>query len=99
MLPDIERLIARELTRHGACTLERLVQQLRTCTWNQVFMAVDILSRRGAIILRPLPRFQYLVSLASTGSNGVRHVVPITAANKSLGIAAIDQVMNTEGCR
>lgn len=101
-LADIEGLITRELTRRGACTMEALAQQLTTCTWNQVFMAVDILSRKGTIVLRHLPRFQYMVSLASTGSNVFRHVVPIAAAqagNVSLGLAATDQVMNKEGQR
>jgi hypothetical protein len=83
-LADIEGLITRELTRSGACTLEVLAQQLQTCTWNQVFMAVDILSRKGAIVLRPLPRFQYMVSLASRGSNALRHIVPITRGEEIL---------------
>lgn len=84
-LTDIEGLITRELTRRGTCTLELLAQRLQTCTWNQVFMAVDILSRRGAIILRPLPRFQYMVSLAGTESNLFRHVATVTAAEGLLG--------------
>ncbi len=82
---DIEELIARELTRRGACTLELLAQRLQTCTWNQVFMAVDTLSRKGAIVLRPLPRFQYMVSLASTEPNVFGHAVPITVAEGFLG--------------
>lgn len=84
-LTDIEGLITRELTRRGTCTLELLAQRLQTCTWNQVFMGVDILSRRGSIILRPLPRFQYMVSLASTESNLFRHVATVTAAEGLLG--------------
>ena len=96
-LADMEGLITRELTRRGACTLEALAQQLHTCTWNQVFMAVDILSRQGTLVLRPLARFQYMVSLPRSGANAVHHVVPIT--NTSVGIAAMDQVMNKEAHR
>ena len=46
-LADTRGIDYRELTRRGACTLEALAQQLQTCTWNQVFAAVDILSRRA----------------------------------------------------
>lgn len=84
-LDDIEDRITRELARHGACSLERLAQQLQGCTWNQVFMAVDILSRRGAIVLRSMPRFQYMVSLASLGAQAFRPALPIAAAGEALG--------------
>ena len=98
-LAEIEGLITRELTRRGACTLETLAQQLQTCTWNQVFMAVDILSRRGTLVLRPLPEFQYTVSLAGSGSSTLRHLILVTAGKPSLGVAAVDQIMNKEGQR
>ncbi|MGC3976391.1 MAG: hypothetical protein QM771_18695 [Nitrospira sp.] len=97
-LADTEGLITRELTSRGACTLEALAQQLETCTWNQVFMAVDILSRRGTLVLRPLPQFQYMVSLAG----GIEHLAPSLPCHgwkMSLGIAAVDQVMNKEAQR
>lgn len=84
-LTPIEELITRELNRRGTCTLELLAQRLQTCTWNQVFMAVDTLSRKGAIVLRPLPRFQYLVSLAHLGSNAFRPATPMPAAEGLLG--------------
>jgi hypothetical protein len=63
---DITALIKRELEQNGPCTLETLARKLATCSWNQVFMLIDNLSREGAITLRPYARFQYLVSLAST---------------------------------
>lgn len=61
---DIGALITHELEEHGSCTFETLALQLPTCSWNQVFMTVDALSRDGAITLKPQARFQYLVSLA-----------------------------------
>lgn len=61
---EIGTLITHELEQHGPCTLEALAYKLPTCSWNQVFMAVDALSRNGAIILQPQDRFHYLVSLA-----------------------------------
>lgn len=60
----IGSLITQELEQQGPCTLETLAYKLSTCSWNQVFMAIDTLSREGAITLQPHARFQYLVSLA-----------------------------------
>ena len=61
----IDSRITRQLEQ-GPCTLESLATSLNaTYSWNQVFIAVDILSRKGAITLLPHARFQYLVSLAS----------------------------------
>jgi hypothetical protein len=60
----IDSRITRQLEQ-GPCTLESLATSLNaTYSWNQVFIAVDILSRKGAITLLPHARFQYLVSLA-----------------------------------
>jgi hypothetical protein len=61
---EIGALITQELGKHGPCTLDALAYKLPTCSWNQVFMAVDTLSRDGAITLQPQARFQYLISLA-----------------------------------
>jgi hypothetical protein len=60
----ITALITQELKMHGACTLETLLHRLPTCTWNQVFVAVDALSRNGTVILQPYPRFEYMISMA-----------------------------------
>ena len=61
---QVGALITYELENHGPCTLEALAHKLPICSWNQVFMAVDALSRDGAITLQPQARFQYLVSLS-----------------------------------
>ena len=37
--------ILHELEQRGACTIEALTAILPSCSWNQVFMAVDTLSR------------------------------------------------------
>ena len=73
-ISEIGSLITRELERQGPCTLETLACSLPTCTWNQVFMAVDALSREGTITLQPHRRFQYLVSLASAHTQTLHHV-------------------------
>lgn len=56
--------ITQELTQHGPCTLEMLLDRLPPCTWNQVFVAVDGLSRNGTVILQPHARFEYMISMA-----------------------------------
>lgn len=68
---EIGSLITRELEQQGPCTLETLAHRLGTCTWNQVFMAVDALSREGAITLQPQAPFQYLVSLTPTHTHAL----------------------------
>ncbi len=73
---EIGSLITRELEREGPCTLETLACRLPACTWNQVFMAVDVLSREGTITLRPHRRFQYLVSLAAAHTQTLPHFEP-----------------------
>jgi hypothetical protein len=60
----IPALIKQELKKNGPCTLETLLNRLSTCTWNQVFVAVDTLSRNGTLILQPYARFEYMISMA-----------------------------------
>ena len=69
-------LITRALDRRGPCTLDALASRLPTCTWNQIFMAVDALSREGTISLQPRARCQYLVSLTSVHTQALRRFDP-----------------------
>jgi hypothetical protein len=48
--------------RSGACDLEEITRQCTNLTWNQVFFAVDRLSRRGEILLMPRGRGFYTVT-------------------------------------
>lgn len=75
-LYEIRAFIIRELEQQGPCTLDTLAYRLPTCTWNQVFMAVDALSREGTITLQPHARFQYLVSLTSVHTQPLHHFNP-----------------------
>ena len=61
----IGALILRELEQHSPCTIETLTASLPYYSWNQLFMAIDALSREGALRLRLQARSQYLVSLAA----------------------------------
>ena len=47
----------------GACDIEEVARQCSTLTWNQVFLAVDHLSRCGEIELVPKGRGLYTVTL------------------------------------
>ena len=65
---DIDLAIVRTLQRHGACPLEELTRRLPHYGWNQMFAAVDRLSRNGQLTLRRLLPFDYLVSTRVNGS-------------------------------
>lgn len=62
----LDSIILQEVEILGPCTPEELVQRLPTCTWNQVFAAVDQLCREGRLTLRRPSRFEYVISLASS---------------------------------
>ena len=49
----------------GALTMEDILERLPVLTWNQVFRAVDAMSRCGEVALRKRG-FQYEVSCGST---------------------------------
>ncbi|MBS0170191.1 MAG: hypothetical protein JSR62_07515 [Nitrospira sp.] len=68
--PSIGALIIHALEQEGPCTIETLTAKLPYCSWNQLFMAIDALSREGALLLQLHARAQYLVALATprTGS-------------------------------
>lgn len=61
-MADIETAILRELVRTGPCAFDDLAKSLREYSWNQVFAAVDRLSRQGRLALRHPGRFGFVVS-------------------------------------
>lgn len=74
--PTVCALILHELEHYGPCTIETLTSTLPHCSWNQLFMAIDTLSREGALLLRPQARSQYLVSLAAPRRDTYRPLSP-----------------------
>lgn len=86
--PTVEARILHELKHRGPCTFETLTSTLPHCSWNQLFMAVDMLSREGTLCLRPQARSQYLVSLA----------VPQRDANRSLSPAGTTEATGLITC-
>ena len=65
------------LRRAQACDLEEIIRQCPNLTWNQVFLAVDRLSRRGEIRLVPIGRGLYTVTFPHRQEDRpVQHSLP-----------------------
>jgi uncharacterized protein (DUF433 family) len=73
---EIEKDILQDLERQGPCSIEEMVAHLPGYTWNQVFNAVDRLSRNAKVTLQHPSRFGYQVSLAQV----YRPSAPVTGA-------------------
>lgn len=64
----VEAAILQHLDEQGSATMEDLFRSLSRFTLNQLFFAIDRLSREGKIILQQPTRFAYLVSSAASGA-------------------------------
>lgn len=62
---DIDQAIVHDLTAHGTCQVDDMVKRLAGFTWNQVFSAIDRLSRDGTLALQRSARFGYEISITS----------------------------------
>ena len=60
----LESAIRQVLAQVGICTLEELNERLPYSSWNQLFAAVDRLTRDGIVTLQRPGSSGYLVSLA-----------------------------------
>jgi hypothetical protein len=58
----VEAQVIDMLHRAPACDLEEITRQCTNLTWNQVFLAVDRLSRSGELMLLPRGRGLYTVT-------------------------------------
>lgn len=63
---SLESAIRRELGRVGPCTLEELNERLPYYSWNEVFAAIDRLTREGIVTLQRPDSLGYTLSLAPT---------------------------------
>ncbi len=61
MLP-IEEAIMEKL-RSGPCCFDEVVTYLSNFTWEEIFVAVDCMSRDGRVVLRQLDYSTYQISL------------------------------------
>jgi hypothetical protein len=60
--PTAEDQVIEVLHRIHPCDLEEITRRCANLTWNQVFLAVDRLSRSGKIILTAAGRATYTLS-------------------------------------
>lgn len=60
---SVDESLLTVLRAQGAQTMEQLASSLAGISWAQVFMAIDRLSRSGAVSLRPSGRRDYHVSI------------------------------------
>ena len=58
----VEDQVIDVVQRAHDCDLEEIMRQCSNLTWNQVFFAVDRLSRRGELLLIPKGRGMYTVT-------------------------------------
>jgi hypothetical protein len=58
----VEDLVIDIVHRAHACDLEEITRRCTGLSWNQVFLAVDRLSRNGEILLMPRGRGTYTVT-------------------------------------
>jgi hypothetical protein len=58
----VEDLLIDIVHRTHGCDLEEVMRQSANFTWNQVFLAVDRLSRNGEIVLMPRDRGLYTLT-------------------------------------
>jgi hypothetical protein len=58
----VEDQVIGVLDRTHTCDLEEIARQCTNLTWNQVFLAVDHLSRSGEIMLMPRGRGMYTLT-------------------------------------
>jgi hypothetical protein len=65
---EVESAIYRHLEDQGSSTMEELFRSLSRFTLNQIFFAIDRLSREGKVSLRQPTRFVYLVSATGSGT-------------------------------
>ena len=68
-----EDQVIETMHRLGTCDLEDLTRRCSTLTWNQVFIAIDRLSREGALKLTPKGGGLYTVHLSNDALQAARH--------------------------
>ncbi len=64
---EIEKNVLQNLEQRGPCSIEEMVKRLPGYTWNQVFTAVDRLSRDARVTLQHPSPFEYQISIAQVG--------------------------------
>jgi len=63
--PSLFRDIVATLQGHRSLTIDQLAARFPSVSWNQVFLAVDGLSRLGAVCMSKTKSREYVVSLSA----------------------------------
>ena len=61
-MTHIEEAIIEKL-RSGPCCFDEVVTHLPNCSWGEIFVAVDCMSRNGRVLLRQLGYSTYAIAL------------------------------------
>ncbi|HZS11770.1 MAG TPA: hypothetical protein VFA38_05945 [Nitrospirales bacterium] len=69
---ELEATVLETIASHDGITMEDLVARLCDWTWSEVFIAIDAMSRRGAVALRR-DGFQYRVTMRPTSACPRKH--------------------------
>lgn len=64
-MQDIDRALIRQLSSVGSCQVEEMAERLTGFTWNQMFAAIDRLSRKGTLAIHRPARFGVEMSISS----------------------------------
>ncbi len=62
---SLEKAITDFLQKRGPCYLDDLTRQLSDYSWNELFVTLDHMSRKGSVALRRYPKSGYHISLPS----------------------------------
>ena len=82
---EIAQVVLQKLEQRGHCTMEELIHNLPDYSWNQVFTAVDRLSREGALMVQYSSRVDlYLLSAAQAKTGSPSLAAPQEQAGNSL---------------
>lgn len=65
------------IVRSPGTALDDIVLECPDLTWNQVFIAIDRLSRDGALKLRPKGRGLYTVHLSTDALDAAHNQIPV----------------------
>ena len=68
-IDDIEQEVLEVIVRSPSSMLDDIALQCPDLTWNQIFIAIDRLSREGMLTLTPTGRGLYTVHLSNNASH------------------------------
>ena len=77
MIPskDISHQVMKVVNRLPGCDLEDVVAKCNGLTWNQIFLELDRLSRRGQVVLKQTGLGHYTVAPRKSRTTEVIHIL------------------------